>query len=55
MRQLRPGPDRARLPDRGAEDRQEGAEGADVGREEEIEASLPKHGLVHCGPRAETD
>lgn len=35
MRQLRPRQDRPRLPDRGAEDRQEGAQGADPVREEE--------------------
>ena len=34
VRQLRAGPHRARLPDRGAEDRQEGAEGA--GGQEEV-------------------
>ena len=38
MRQLRQGPRRPRFPDRGAEDRQEGAEGAEPGREEEINA-----------------
>lgn len=36
MRQLRPGPHRPGLPHRGAKDCQEGAEGAEPGREEEI-------------------
>lgn len=38
VRQLRPGPRRPRLPHRGAEDRQEGAQGAD--RQEEINVGL---------------